>query len=366
MRAFSLLGVSGIALALAFACRPSNGGGGDDGGTGCDAHDDCDDGIDCTDDLCTVDRVCEHRPQDALCGDGLACDPEAGCVEPGCTTDEECDDGVACTLDYCGVGGCENRPHNELCEAGETCVSDEGCQVVGCSSDEACDDGLDCTTDHCTVDATCGYITHDELCAEGEHCVSGLGCIVGECAADADCDDGDFCNGEETCEPEFGCVPAEEPRDCNDNDECTIDSCDPGTDMCAYAIDTSVPGCDEFDPETHLNGCFAIDPPISQRCAWGHVNYDFNQVCFDLVGPVLTVTAGSFPLSQTPAPTDASFSVEHVISGGCTETYTLTGTFTGSSTFSGTWTSRFTDVDGFSCSVSGCANLTVPLTGTRI
>jgi hypothetical protein len=49
-------------------------------------------------------------------------------------------------------------------------------------------------------------------------------------------DDGIFCNGLETFDPETGCVAI--PPDCNDNNDCTTDSCNETTDSCDH-----VPAC---------------------------------------------------------------------------------------------------------------------------
>jgi hypothetical protein len=40
------------------------------------------------------------------------------------------------------------------------------------------------------------------------------------------CNDSNACNGEETCDTLLGCQVGTVP-DCNDNDDCTVDSCDP-------------------------------------------------------------------------------------------------------------------------------------------
>ena len=76
-----------------------------------------------------------------------------------------------------------------------------------------------------------------------------------------------------------------------------------------------------FDPLLHYDGCFNLVPSVSQRCAFGMVNYSFDTVCFQRVGPALTLTADSFELTQTPGPDGASFEVEFAIPSGCTETY---------------------------------------------
>jgi DNA-binding beta-propeller fold protein YncE len=74
-----------------------------------------------------------------------------------------------------------------------------------------------------------------------------------------DCDDGVFCNGPERCDPDTAsCVPSEPPS-CDDEDECTIDSCDPAADECAHrptprdedgdGVGACEGDCDDEDPE---------------------------------------------------------------------------------------------------------------------
>lgn len=46
------------------------------------------------------------------------------------------------------------------------------------------------------------------------------------------CSDGVFCNGEEVCDPTTSSCVAGDPPDCDDGDECTIDSCSVSADEC--------------------------------------------------------------------------------------------------------------------------------------
>ena len=57
-------------------------------------------------------------------------------------------------------------------------------------------------------------------------------CDPEECYVDSNCDDGVFCNGPEACRS-YSCISGTAPS-CDDDDLCTSDRCDTGTDACAY------------------------------------------------------------------------------------------------------------------------------------
>jgi hypothetical protein len=142
---------------------------------------DCDDQNLCTTDSCDPLTGCANVPVE--CPAGEQCDPEDGeCkVPPECTVDAECDDGF-------------------FCNGAETC--DAGICQPGTPPD--CDDGVVCTVDTC-----------DEV---NDICVN--------TPDDAFCDDADVCNGIETCDPILDCQ-AGTALDCDDQNLCTTDSCDP-------------------------------------------------------------------------------------------------------------------------------------------
>ncbi len=193
----------------------------------CDAASDCNDNDVCTTDSCanintTTGRgTCAQADVTGCCNVDADCDVAASevcdgnaCV-PGCTSDGDCADGEVCNTT---TGQCDPAP--------------------GCTDDAGCDDGDACTTDTC--DVATGVCSNDAVvCADGEVCAGGT-CVTA-CVADADCvDDGDLCTTE-TC---VGGGCASETNTCDDDVACTDDACDPATGDCSHT-DNCVDGtCD--------------------------------------------------------------------------------------------------------------------------
>ena len=353
----------------------AGGGGRGDGGAGsCMTDLDCDDMHACTLDSCRVDMTCRHDPINERCDMGLTCEVGRGCVSTSsCTTDEDCADAHECTIDSCGVGGlCGHTPVNERCTtAGQTCDIEMGCVTPpGCDSAAECNDDVACTMDSCGADRMCTNTPLHELCdmAAGERCAPTVGCLAPiDCTIDADCaDQGDFCDGTWVCDPEFGCEAPAAPRMCDDSDPCTVDACDSTADMCTFTCDSSRPecGCPMTGPS--CTGRFRITPAISENCVSGMVVYDISTVEFIRAGGVLQVMPASSHfggLSDATEPVCPMFTATATVSGGTTETFTLTGTFSDDDNFSGTWASSLGGVG----SLLGCLyEGTTPVTGTRI
>jgi hypothetical protein len=340
----------------------------------CRTSADCNDGIACTVDTCAAGNVCEHQPMDALCEDGESCVAGRGCVFGACTTSADCDDGVPCTVDNCGVSyTCEHQPLDALCGAGEACDPTAGCRPIGeCRTAADCPDEVACTVDECGVDYMCAHTANDALCGEGEVCDQTVGCYVWRACATVDDCAGlyNFCDGIPRCDPEFGCRPPATPRVCDDSDDCTTNACDRDLGRCVFEYDCSDGGCAAANPACLWHGCFDIDPPIAQRCALDHVNYNFGRVCFELRGPSLAVLPNppgtlTDPLAMAPAPAGANFDAVLEISGGCIETYRLAGTMTDADHFDAVWTASYTGHYGYSCAGSGCMPQSIPVHGTR-
>jgi hypothetical protein len=153
-----------------------------------------------------------------VCGNGTTefpetCDTAGTPVScDGCSTVcqvENCNDGKACTTDSCDpVLGCRHvaLPLGTPCLDSTVCNGAESCNAFGnCVSGPPlnCNDLNSCTVDTCNAVTGC---QHTNVGA-------GLPCSDGNA-----CTDGDTCNGTATCVP----GPA---LDCDDNEECTADSC---------------------------------------------------------------------------------------------------------------------------------------------
>ena len=110
----------------------------------------------------------------------------------------------------------------------ETCESPGHTLGRQCTSDDVCSDGCFCNGfERCRAG----------LCQAGaDPCVDRLECTRHQCVERADrcfvlpdhalCQNGDACDGREVCDVVTGCEPVS-PLDCNDNDACTFDSCEP-------------------------------------------------------------------------------------------------------------------------------------------
>jgi hypothetical protein len=168
----------------------------------------CDDTNSCTDDSCSPITGCVYTPDDT----------------------NTCDDTDICTTsDACVAGACVGAPvvcsNNDACDGLETCNSSTGLCDPGTPPN--CDDTNGCTDDSCDALLGCLNIPNSNPCDDASECTSGDACLGGACVGTpVACDDNNACNGVESCVPALGCQVGTIPN-CNDNDDCTVDSCDP-------------------------------------------------------------------------------------------------------------------------------------------
>lgn len=173
----------------------------------------CDDQNPCTTDACAPGTGCSHTPLAAgtSCSDGdicngvEVCDANAVC-QPGTALD--CADTDPCTVDACdAVMGCQHQTAADgaSCSDGDACNGVEVCMGGACMPGTApvCDDQNPCTTDACD---------------------SAAGCTFTAVSDGTSCADADVCNGTEVCVG--GTCASESPLDCDDQNDCTVDSCD--------------------------------------------------------------------------------------------------------------------------------------------
>jgi hypothetical protein len=146
----------------------------------------------------------DGSPEDANPSDGHSCQEDSDCPSA---------DAVTCVQAVCVEGSCKYVQADE----GTPCVDDDACktnaacdslgQCAGTPID--CDDGNSCTEDLCSPD-------------------------VGECAhlptPKADCTDNDSCTENDQCSDDGICLGV--AKECDDADNCTVDSCTDGD--CQY------------------------------------------------------------------------------------------------------------------------------------
>ncbi|NOZ86534.1 MAG: VCBS repeat-containing protein [Deltaproteobacteria bacterium] len=247
---------------------------------------------------------CKALPIDdnSKCDDGLWCTIDDVCIKGECTgTPRDCsDDDDLCTKDTCveGTGdqghcehalvprpGREGPPGSDSCSNGkdDDCdgkIDTEDASCIGCTADGDCDDQNPCTEDKCE-----NFVCKNDIKHDGTKCEDGLFCTIGD-----KCESG-VCKGEpRTCEEvednchdgicvedQDKCIPKEKPdntdcedglyctvgdkcqagecrgrtRACNDNDPCTVDSCDEDSRSCV----------NDLEPQPGKEG-----PPGSTSC----------------------------------------------------------------------------------------------------
>lgn len=178
--------------------------------------------------LCGLECLCGWLPagsDPSECDDGDLCTIDS--CEPGngqCANSPiNCDDGVDCTLDTCKAGICRNVPNAALCN----------------------DDDV-CTVDYCDISTGCVHVMGSGPCDDGNACTKGDSCKMGSCQGTASlCDDANVCT-DDFCDPATGlCGTTDNERGCNDNDACTVD------DGCVKGKCSGKPkDCDDGNPCT--------------------------------------------------------------------------------------------------------------------
>ena len=231
----------------------------------------CNDNNPCTNDACVSGTGCVFTNSSAgtLCSDGNACNGVETCNGSGaCIAGiaPNCNDGNACTSDSCvATTPLGSDPCRHTNDPSGTSCSNDACHPAACNASGNCivgtplncDDNNTCTFDSCDATLGCQHsILTGNTCVPTNACAaSGMCDATGACVAQGSitCNDNNACTTD-TCNPSNGtctftpvangtscssdpCAPATcqaggcvagTPPNCNDNDVCTVDSCQTG------------------------------------------------------------------------------------------------------------------------------------------
>jgi hypothetical protein len=140
----------------------------------------------------------------------------------------------------------------ELCDG-----VDNDCDMV--TDEGSCNDENLCTDDICDPQEGCFYLYNEAPCSDGNPCTEKDHCVAGSCAGSfLDCNDDNPCT-DDSCKPLVGCQNLPNTlvcsdgnpctlddqcasavclsgtyKDCNDNEVCTMDSCNEKTGLCEH------------------------------------------------------------------------------------------------------------------------------------
>jgi uncharacterized repeat protein (TIGR01451 family) len=239
---------------------------------------DCDDGISCTTDSCDPGTGCVNTPNPGgYCNDGDACTSPDYCDTDGITCipgpPTDCDDGNACTDDSCNSQtGCAHAPNTSTgaCNDHSDCTTNDQCDGSGncVGTPLNCDDNNSCTYDTCQG-GTCTHTAtnNNELCDDHNACTGGTHCFNGACLGGGtlNCNDNDACTAD-SCNPASGClhtlIDADGDLVCDSNDNCptvpNADQTDTDGDGQGDACDTD----DDNDGVLDASDCAPLDPTL--------------------------------------------------------------------------------------------------------
>lgn len=225
--------------------------------SGCAADESpCDDGNPCTEDSFDDFGVCVYEPA---------------------PTWTECNDGNPCTSNWCWEGECEIQVYS--CPDGNECTDDAcvvfenggaACVWTAVSGTVPCDDGSACTSNDVCANKVCAGTGTD--CDDGEVCTTDSCNAAGGCTNTpnaATCDDGVPCTINTQCAN--GACGGGTQKDCQDNNPCTTDSCDPQTGGCLNVANTAT--CNDG------NSCTGNDICGNKTCSGTAVVCNDNNAC---------------------------------------------------------------------------------------
>jgi cysteine-rich repeat protein len=192
----------------------------------------CDDDNVCTNDSCDPAQGCIHLLNQVPCDDGDVCTQGDHCKLGECigTVELVCNDGNLCTNDSCDSEiGCSFVPNAADCDDGNACTVNDGCSKGWCAGGGQldCDDENPCTNDACDFVDGCIHFDNAMACEDGNACTTGDLCAASLCVGGEplNCDDDNVCT-DDSCNPAIGCLNVANAAPCNDGNSCTTeDTC---------------------------------------------------------------------------------------------------------------------------------------------
>lgn len=243
------------------------------------------------------DNACKRHCSGKTCmavnaPEGAACRPtnKSNPCEGSCDGAGHCDNlgASACTFgrqeqlckfdscNFADVSECltKNLAKNTLCSDADACSISRctGNGVCSPGGTVGCDDGNACTDDSCDPqDGGCLGVNDDtNTCSDGNACFTGELCSNGSCVpgtTPVDCNDNNPCTVD-SCDPNTGC--ANVPKSCGDGNACTQDVCDPSTGACS---NPAAPACNDGD------ACTTDSCDTGTGCVFAPLNCDDNDAC---------------------------------------------------------------------------------------
>ncbi len=270
-------------------------------------EDPCDDGNPCTTGTCNqFTGICAYTAVAGSCDDGNKCTLNDQCntktmkCEGSTVT---CNDGKVCTDDFCDTadGLCKTTGNSAPCDDGDPCTVGDTCGGGTCSvsSPKNCEDGDPCTDNYCDpVNGDCRQTVNGADCEDGNPCTVNDYCELGQCMTGSpkDCNDNKECTAD-TCRSDGVCQHDPTPgiacgasnkcilsgtcnsqgacdatyKVCNDDKFCTTDTCAPSTGLCSFVPNTL--------PCNDGNACTTGDVCFSSVCGGTDIPCDDGVAC---------------------------------------------------------------------------------------
>ena len=228
-------------------------------GQACVDDDDCPD-VECMDKICSVDNLCEYTPNHDPCDHENPCIVDEACKQGSCQGEpRDCEDGDPCTHNYCDFndGQCKVIFTTNPCDDGDECTAFDTCDGRGecAGTPRTCNDNNPCTRNSCNPS-------------------TGL-CEFPLAEPGTPCDDWDACTDGDQCDAQGHCKGTD--KDCDDNDPCTVDVCDPwNSGKCEHTPGNFGSACDDLDDCTEHDQC-----QTNGQCAGERIDCDDNDPCTD-------------------------------------------------------------------------------------